>query len=149
MNETTIRDPRQRTDGDILNRTDWDLLKQFFEEALFGDYFFGDPRQVLQNSILRLIDLSWVQRHWPDEYPSLRRHQWTPFEKDCVRWAKLCEVLGRGEGWTEALETTSEELRGRAARGAPGTMQLGYQHIQKTLPPRLRRPHRPRGPNRH
>jgi hypothetical protein len=149
--------PVARPPVDPLRLTDWRPLKSVFEyvlDSLKPGRFFApaDPSRELQRQILRLIDPDQIAfwRRWRGE--DLRLHDWTSFEKDCVRWAKMCEVLDRpGETWDTAAEVASAELQGHACRGGPATIERAFKQTQavlRALPTRLQRPRQPRGPNR-
>jgi hypothetical protein len=79
--------------------------------------------------------------------------EWAPFERNLMRWAKLCAVLDRSEPWDTARRKASEELAAQVGVqhpvfGEAGTIELAYNQIQKVLPDAARRPKKRRGPNR-
>jgi hypothetical protein len=75
--------------------------------------------------------------------------KWPGVENDCRRWAKWCEVRGRGVPYDDTAEQVSKELRDSSAKGSPDTMERAYKKVQASLPKHLKDRPRPRGPNRH
>jgi hypothetical protein len=150
----TSASPNEIALAAISARTDWDALRSAFAYVLRPGLFeFDNPRQELQQQILRLLD--------PDEgfsdrngwtvfdRDAVKEHKWTAFERDCLRWAKIDEVLDRDVPWDAALDVARKELlRGHSAAGEHGTLQRAYQAVRNLLPETMRRPRRPRGPNR-
>lgn len=133
----------------LFEQTKWNVLRAIFKDVVEDALeFYDNPRQELQQRILQLLDPE-AQAHWPLELKdAVQQHQWTWFEKDCVRWAKVGDVMDRGFPGDAVLGKASDELLGGPAAGGPDSIKAGAQRITRLLPPALRRQRRPRGPNR-